>query len=375
MKSFDYLIIGGGVAGHRAAEEIRKADPTGSVVIISDESHRLYSRVLLSHVLHGKVPRERVFLVKPEWYAEQKIELISLRSVVQVDDKNSTVVLDDGAVLGFKKLLLASGGHVRKLALPNPNQLYFRTLDDADLIQNKIKGLRAGLPVSVIGSGFIALEFINLFAARGLKQDVWFRANRFWQRALNEQSSAFLENRMRNAGITLHLNASEPEIAHGTSEAALVGIGIGSPPSFSFLKGIGVKTGQGILTNEYLEASVPNIWAAGDVAEYRDVVVGRDVLVGNWMNADLQGRHAGRAMAGTRAPFRLVSSYATKLLDIHIISIGDPELSAADKVEVDQSGDGIIQRLYRGGKLVGATLVNTAKERAELTKIISDHKS
>jgi NADPH-dependent 2,4-dienoyl-CoA reductase/sulfur reductase-like enzyme len=376
MMSYEYLIIGGGVAGHRAAEEIRKGAPTATIAIISDESHRLYSRVMLPHVLHGKIPREKVFLVKPEWYAEKSIVHITNVSAEKIDASEKTVTLSDGKSLTYNKLLLATGGKARTFDVSGTPFLTFRGLDDTDRIAEVLKVIDA-LPredrrVGIYGAGFIATEFIDLFAAHECEMHVFFRGPRFWGRQLDEKSSAKLEQTLKDAGAALHPNATFPDLLTWAPQFRAVGVGIGIESSFAFLDGTKVEHAGGIRCNEFLETAEKDIFTAGDVAEYDDATTKRPKLVGTWLNAEMQGRLAGKNMLGvTREPFKLVSSYATKLLSVSVTMIGEVFPLTAERVEVNEVDGGIIQRLYRGGKLVGATMVGTAAGRMEIQKEIS----
>ena len=131
---------------------------------------------------------------------------------------------------------------------------------------------------------------------------------------------------------------------------------------------------MGVKTNEYLETNIPGVYAAGDIAEFYDPILGRQLQIGNWMNAMSQGRTVAKSMTGERTEFRLVSSYATNVLGLEIIFIGDVDKAAAEKIELVGSVEsgGMTQVFERGGRVVGAALINRNADRAPITKAIQE---
>ncbi len=361
-----YLIIGGGIAGTTAAEELRKIDAEASIILLSEEQHRVYSRVLLPHYVKGKIERERCFLKKPEWYADQKIDWLPGVVAESIDTQNRFVAASDGREYEYDKLLITTGGEVKTLEAHDRNVSYFRTLDDADhLLQLLGEGVKHA---DIIGGGFIALEYINIFADRKIKADLHLHGEHFFSAVLDADSSDLIAEKAQADHIKVHKHA-KPEVFEG-----LVGVGIGIAPEVGFTKAAGIDVDGGIKTNEYLETNVVDVYAAGDVAEYFDVIAGRHLMSGNWMNAQMQGRHAAKVMSGTREPFRLVSSYATNCRGLEVIFVGDTNRLAAEEVRVvgSKKEGGVAQHFLRGGKLVGATLVGRNADRAQVTKAIND---
>lgn len=167
MKRYDYLIIGGGIAGVTAAEAIRGEDPAGTIGILSDERHLLYSRVLLPSYLKKRIKRERVFLRTAKDFTRRRIDLYRDKAAIAVDIKRREVAAADGETFGYKKLLIASGGKTNRLPADwGGEQAYgLQTLDDADRLLVAIPNIREPL---VIGSSFIALEFIEIFILNGV---------------------------------------------------------------------------------------------------------------------------------------------------------------------------------------------------------------
>src|SRR3989338_1276303 len=361
-----YVIVGGGIAGTTAAEELRKIDPNGSIVLISEELHRLYSRVLLKHYIKGKVPRERCFLKKETWYDEQNIEVHFGVSVVSLDVKNKFVATSDGREHEYDKLLIATGGEVKTLGEEDRTTCYFRTLDDADhLVQLFGEGIRHA---TIIGGGFISLEYVNMFADRGIPTDLHLRGDQLFASVLDAQSATLIQDRAEADGIRVYPRSA---VTRGDGMTA---VGIGIAPELGWIREAGVEVGVGVKTNAFLETNVEDVFSAGDITEFYDTIAERNVLVGNWMNAQIQGRTVAKTMAGERTAFELVSSYATNCRGMEVIFIGDVSRAAAEEVRVVGSKEegGVAQHFLRGGRIVGASLVNRNADRAELTKLIRE---
>lgn len=390
IQHVDYLIIGGGIAGTTAAETIRKHDANGTIVIVSDEPHRLYSRVLLPHYVRGKIKREFVFLKSPEWYQNHSIVLKNNRTLARLDVASHVAMLDDGTEYHYRKLLLATGGHVRKLDFPNLHGItYFRTLDDADTILALTDGLtmrpQTEQVVCIYGGGFIGLEFAPIFRERGFTTHLAIREKRYWEYYFDEPSSVCLENMLEQQDIHLHrgidyvrvegngvLRAVDISGSGKKTLAAVLGIGVGLEQSLTVVREAGIVTKRGILTNEYLETNASDVYAAGDVAEFLDLTVGRHRLLGNWTNAQQHGLCVGAVMTGERKPFRTVSSYSTSPFGVSITFVGD--LSRLPGTQMISRGEarvgGVGQIFIRDNRVVGATLINMNRERLPLTELI-----
>ncbi len=380
-----FVIIGGGIAGTTAAEELRKLQPDAEITIVSEEQHPCYSRVLLPHYVKGKVPREKIFLKKETWYAEKNVEWLPGTRVETLDVRNKFVLLSDGRELPYDKLLISTGGEVRPLVEDVRGVSYFRTADDADHLVQLLRELPAGSTGAVYGGGFIACEYVNMFGHFGVPCVVAHRGPHFWSRVLDAESGALIARKLAAGGVKVLPNAALEGFAGAEHVEAMVtdkervpcgmvGAGIGIEPELSWIKDAGVEVAHGVRANEYLETNVPDIFTAGDVAEFFDLTVGRHRVAGNWMSAQTQGRTVAKSMAGERTAFKLVSSYSTNVLGLEIIFIGDTDRVAAEDVKVYGSAadGGVTQLFVRGGKVVGATLVNRNTDRAAVTKWINE---
>lgn len=383
-----YVIVGGGIAGVSAAEEIRRHDAQGEITLIDAESFPLYSRVLLPHFIKGKIDRSKVFLKKEEWYAQNNIDWQPGITVSQVDAKNKFVRTSEERELPFDKLLIVTGGEVRLLDTDLRGVSYFRTLADADLMLDLLRGVKRRPEVErrgvVFGGGFIAFEYINLFAHFLIPTTVVMRSGGFFSRVLSPATQNILQSHVVAHGVDLRINESiksltgEIEITGVNLESgehlpcAMLGVGIGIAPDLSWLRDSGLELGHGLKANEFLETNLPDVYTAGDCAEFFDPIVQRRYQVGNWMSAVMQGRAAGRAMIGKRESFQLVSSYATNVLGKEIVMIGDVSREHAQVVQLHLDDQNAIEIFNRQGQTVGAALIGETKARQAITNAIKN---
>ncbi|MFA4845650.1 MAG: FAD-dependent oxidoreductase [Patescibacteria group bacterium] len=394
-----YVITGGGVAGTTAAEELRKRDASAEIILVSEEHHPLYSRVLLPHYLKGKVPRERVFLKKESWYGEHQIEWLTGIVCEHLDTRNKFVGLSDGRELPYDKLLIATGGQVRPIDHDVRGVSYLRTLDDADHLVQLLAEQPAISRAGIFGGGFIACEYLNIFAHFQMPTALFHRGAYFWTRSLEPSAGALIHKHLLEHGVELHANTQITQLhgeksglkagsgsagdltgivtAHGEHAVNLLGVGIGIEPDFSWLQEAGVETGVGVRANAFLETNVPDVYTAGDIAEFFDPIVERHIQAGNWMNAMSQGRTVGKSMSGERTEFRLVSSYATNALGLEIIFVGDVERVAVEQVHIVGSvEEGSITQLFeRAGRVVGGVMIGRNQDRTLITKAIQERQT
>lgn len=381
------IILGGGIAGTTAAEELRKRQPEVHITIIEQEQHPCYSRVLLPHYVKGKVTRDKVFLRTAEWYVQQRIELMSGVRVVEIDLENRFVRTSEERELPFDQLLLTVGGEVTLLADDLRGVAYLHSVDDADHVLELLSELKTQptekRQAVVYGGGFIALEFINIFRHHGIAFSVVMRGPGFWSKILSAHSQSVLARRAMVEGVKIVTGEPMPTLMGedelrtvrlSTGEelpARMLGVGIGLHLDRSILEEAKVPLNAGILADETLKTIRSDVYTAGDAAEFMDVTVGRHVIYGNWMNAQMQGRAVAATMSGEPKAFTLTSSYATNLLGMHVVFIGDVDRTAASEVRQVVAEAEVSQEWFiREGKLVGAVLIGDVKARAELTKRI-----
>ncbi len=379
----NFVIIGGGITGVTAAEQLRKKSPESVVTLIEREIEPLYSRVLLPHYIKGVIPREKVFLKAENWYQKEGIEWLRGVEVTAIDTKNKFVTISEGREIPYDALLIATGGEVNLMPDAKEGIVYFRTLADADEILSRCEELKGtGGTAVVLGGGFISFEFINIFAHFGIPFEIILRGKGFFGGMLLPELSEMIKAHVTKAGYKIHdgveikevLGETAVEGVTLTNEATIpcrmIGAGIGIHPERALIEGSPLVLKKGLLVNEYLETETPGVFASGDVAEYFDLETGRHRVFGNWMNAQMQGRLVAENMAGGKKPFSLVSSYATNVLKKELTVIGDTDPSFAEARILRKTEEDALQVFERDGKTVGAVIFGSAKERGAITKAI-----
>lgn len=383
-----YLIIGGGIAGTTAAETIRQQDKEGSISIVSDEPHGLYSRIMLSkpNFFLEKIPFEKVWLKKESWYQEKNIKLIAGKKAVELDVSKKIIVLDDGMAIEYEKLLLAVGGCARKLTaigFDKRNIFVLRTLDDAKGIIAATKKAKKAI---AIGAGFVSFEMCEMLRMAKIDVTLLMREKRYWQYLLDETSGLMIEEALEKGGVNI---MNETEVVEFYGEEKLEGavlkdgrkidcdlaiIGVGIQCLLSWIEGGGVKVGRGILANEFLETNVPDIWTAGDSAEFKDLILGETIQLGNWVNAQIQGKIVGLNMVGKKEPLKLVSFYTTQGFGITIAFVGDvrPEPGRIVINRGSRDMNSYARIIIAGDEVVGATLINRTQELGAISNIIKN---
>ena len=395
--AYDYVIIGGGVAGTTAAETIRSRDSQGTIALISLENDHLYSRVLLPGYIRDKIPRAKVFLRSLEDYAKHGIDFFGGLSVVGFEAAKREIHTSDGAVISGIKILIATGGTPRHVPFAVGIEDYtfrLQTIEDADRFRTFVAADLApkGKNAIIVGGGFIGLEFIETAFARGYRAHVLLRDKQFFGNQLDSQGWGVLEANFGRHGVMLY---PETEIrkAEFTDKGftvtasggidiptAWIGYGVGVERNMLSFQGTGVRTNNGIVVNEYLESSVEGIWAAGDVAEYRDIRFGEDRLVGNWTNAFLQGKCAGLNMTARistdRTVFNAVPTYSITNLGLQITFVGITEPREGWETISRVWEDGMsYERLFIGNNVLkGAILINRFQDKMVVSKLIETQK-
>lgn len=381
-----YLIIGGGVAGTTAAETIRREDPAGEITVVSDEPYRFYSRIMISKLPYftGKLPAESIWLKKESWYADQRVNLITGKKAVKFDAAAKTVTLEDGAVLPYDKLLLALGIAARRATVPGADKQgihYVRTFDDFKGIQADIKTAKQAV---VIGGGAIGFEMCEMFQAAGLEVTLSIREPHYWDPVLDATAGRLIELALEKHGIKIVRNLYVTEVRGGERVESLVlqdgsqlpcqivSYGIGGFCPHEWLKPSGLALNRGVIADSFLETNLPDVWTAGDAAEFDDAILGERVQFGSWSNAQGQGRVAGLNMAGKRTEYRAVTSYNVSGLGVGVAFCGN----LAPLPDRQYVGRGSLElnsyaRLFlKNGRLVGGAFINRTFDMAPVQKLI-----
>ena len=382
-----FVIIGNGAAGTYAAEQLRKDDVACEIIMIDDEAYTLYNRVSLPRYLKGVLLEQRVYVRDQAWHDKNRIDLRLETKVTQVDFEHKTVTTDPGGELAYDRLLIATGGRPNPLTAPGaehaPSVFNFQYFDETKAMVAKIPESKVAV---VLGGSFIGYELTEAFAFRKLETHWLMRGPWFLRRALDEAGGKIVTLLGEDAGVHFHYEEAIERIdqANGTvavtgtagfsANADIVGIGLGLTMNIDIFKDTGLDTKVGVRTNEFLETNMPDVWAAGDVAEFYDVVSERHHRMGTWDNALNHGRHVAKNMLGAKRPYVEVPTYASGMFDSNISVMGvtteeEPEAEAI--VEVDYEGRNYKRLFFLGDKLVGAMLIGKMKGRKKVLELIS----
>mgnify|MGYP001283576715 CR=1 FL=1 len=330
-----YLIIGSGAAGIAAAEEIRSQDPGGEILLVSEEPEGYYSRPGLAYYLTGETPEQMLFPFTDHDFDRLRLHRLHAH-VRDLRSQSHEVTLGDGRLLSYDRLLLATGSHAIKLRLPGVDLEGIVKLDDLDDARRILKQCRRGRTAVVVGGGITALEIVEGLHARKIHTHYFLRGERYWSNVLDEIESKIVEQRLNEKGIEIHYHTELAEIlgkrgrvtgirtADGRRiDCDLVAIAIGVRPRIELAKSAGLATERGILVDEHLQTSTPDIFAAGDTAQVFDPFSGKAVLDTLWGVAVAQGRIAGRNMTGQTATYhKSVPFNVTRLAEITTTIVG-----------------------------------------------------
>src|SRR5579871_3343655 len=277
MTQKSVLIVGAGHAGFQVAASLRQHGFAGRICLINDEAHLPYQRPPLSKAyLKGEGKPDSLMFRPDKFYRDQTIELIADRAAF-IDRAAQRLVLASGAFLDYGHLVLATGARNRLLDLPNanlPDVKYLRILDESEVLRQRVATAKH---VAVIGAGFIGLEFAATARIKGLEVDVIELGTRVMARAVTAEISEYFQARHAEAGVRIHLGVMATAIeadgdkVTGVSlsdgrhiPADLVVVGVGVLPNVELAKEAGLPTASGIIVNEHLLTSDPNISAIGD---------------------------------------------------------------------------------------------------------------
>ena len=370
MENTKYLILGAGPASSWAVRGIRKEDKEGDIAIVGREPYRTYSLPLLSKgFIQGRYPEEKIYLVKEDFYESNNVTFINSNGASSLNTDNKTALLENGEEISYEKLLICTGGSPLKFQMPGSELrriYYLRTLDDAKKI--KAAAQRAKEAV-VIGGSFIGIELAVALRELGLSVKLLMMESYPWQILIPEAVGNYLADLLKENGVSIYPEEKVVEIKGGNGladsvitesggvfEGDLFGVGIGIRLNLDFLKDSEIKIGKGVIVNEYMETNISDVYAAGDVAEFNDLILGTTHLTGHIENAQFQGRTAGRSMAGARETFSQVTAYDTEIFGTMLMFIGTSDYGT-EYVIRGTLGEPQGSFSFRDGKLVGALLI------------------
>jgi NADPH-dependent 2,4-dienoyl-CoA reductase/sulfur reductase-like enzyme/nitrite reductase/ring-hydroxylating ferredoxin subunit len=360
------VIVGGGAAGLAAADMLRRKGYEGPLTIISADDSAPYDRPNVSKdYLQEPIPDEWMNLRVPEFYKEQKIDVVLNSRVLALDLRQKHVQLQDGRTYPFGALLLSTGAEVIKIAIPGVREsdvFYVRTWSDARAI---FKRAEISKRVVVVGASFIGLEVAAALRSRGLEVHVVAPENQPFERTLGVEVGAFYRALHESHGVIFHLGrtvsgmkGNQVVLDDGKNVYAdFLSLGVGVRPAVTLAEQAGLEVNRGVLVNEYLETSAPGIFAAGDIARWPDPHSGQQIRVEHWVVAERQGQVAARNILGDRERFDAVPFFWTQQYDVALRYVGHAE--KWDAVEIDGSLDArnCAVSYKQGGKTVAVATI------------------
>lgn len=388
MRLYDYLIVGAGLTAASAAETLRAGDLDGAIALVGDEPYLPYYRPRLPGLVAGHVGRPTVLERSERWAARLRVDTLLGRPAVALDGEARTVLLADGSRVAFRKLLIATGARPRRLGVPGddlPGVHRLWKLADADAIV-------ADLPPSgraiTVGGGFIGAELSEAFLARGLAVTYLVRGPRWFAPYVDEVAGHMVEDELRLNGIDVRFNsevgrflardgrvASVETRAGERLDAAIVTCSLGAAFDNAWLADSGVALGRGVLVNEWLETNLPDVWAAGDIADVWHPRVGARVKLHNTASAGVQGRMAALGMLGRRAQLLKTPQYGFRLFGLFFVFVG-VQNSEAPGLEswtrTDPSERAYLRAFIHEGRFVGGLAVNS-RHAGVLRRLVDQH--
>jgi len=370
-QPFMYIIIGGGLAGTSAIEGIREIDNKGSILLIASEKHLPYDRPPLTKKLwSGKKKVEEIFLHDDKFYDLNGVTMKIATRVTSLDAQKMIVMDDRGNTYGFKKLLLATGGVPRTLPIPGGNLegiYYYRYLDDYLRMRKEVSARKSAL---VIGGGFIGSEMAAALNMNNVDVTMIFPEPYLVNRVFPEYLGRAIQEQYRSRGIKILAN-EQPSVFSKTEgkfitftlsgktiESDIVIAGVGMSPYLDLARNAGLQTANGIIVDEYLQASHPDIYAAGDNAFFPYQALGKQMRIEHWDNALNQGKAAGRNMTGAREPFTYMPYFFSDLFEFGYEAVGEVDAQLQTIADWQKENDTGVIYYLKDGKVRGAMMCN-----------------
>ena len=380
------MIIGNSAAALNAIKAIRENDSKSPITLISAEPHYAYSPVLLTYYVSQKIKRPALFLTDQRFYEDHGVELILGNPATRVDPRNRQVHLAGNEKLEYDNLLIATGSSPKPLGIPGENQagvFTLKTIDDADKL---VKAAAAMKDVVIVGGGLIGLQAANaLFRAeRNIK--IIIGSKQPLSRNVDPSCAENVCQGIRECGMSIlfethavaiektknKLNVTLNSGRNLETDAVIIGKGVTA--NTQLIAESEIKVNYGIIVDETMRTNIPNVFAAGDVAEGINLITGGRQVIATWPNACSQGRTAGINMAGGLDRNEGLSSNICGFLGSSVASVGitNPDNNDFEEVVCEEPLKGRYRKLVWNKKdeLVGAVLMGTVADIGVITTLI-----
>ncbi len=382
-----FVVVGAGQAGGCAVESMRAQEFDGRIVLIGEENYPPYERPPLSkELLAGDLGPERTFLKNETFYREREIELRLGARVTAIECSEQRIRLSDGDTIGYDKLLLTTGSRVRKPSIPGADlagTFYLRDIDDSLAIRSR---LNPDARLVIVGGGYIGLEVAAAARRRGCHVTVLELQDVVMGRVVAPEISRFYAEVHREHGVDIRTGAEVLRIEGGDRvervvcadglivPADLVVIGVGILPNSELAEDAGLAVDNGVVVDEYGQTSDPQIFAAGDLANHPNPILGRRLRLESWQNAQNQAISTAKAMCGNGVPYAEVPWFWSDQYDLNLQMLGVAEHwdRLVFRGSVEERKFSVFYLL--DGIIVAANAINSARDVAPARKMIAERR-
>ncbi|BCS87199.1 NAD(P)/FAD-dependent oxidoreductase [Pseudodesulfovibrio sediminis] len=372
-----YVIIGNGIASIGAIEGIRKVDTTNEILVIGAEDSHAYGRPLISYLLAGKIGPERLALRPQDFYQKSNVSLMLGTRVTGIDTTTKTITTDQGDTVEFQHLLIATGGIPFSPSIPGTDgaDVYnFTNLTHTQLLISKAKEIKRAV---VIGGGLIGLKAGESLFDRGVEVTILELSPRILSLAFDENAAALAGKRLEEVGLHVRCGVTAKDIQRDTDgrlkgihltdgdflQCDAVVIAIGVVPNYDLAKNAAIEVDQGIRVDEHMHTSAEGVYAAGDVAQAKDLLFGEKRVIPIWTNAYNQGFCAGKNMAGCATEFtgslsmNSISFYGLPTISVGRVNPPEGDDSYEIALSLDEKKKSYRKLVFQNDRLVGYVLV------------------
>ncbi|MBI9050882.1 MAG: FAD-dependent oxidoreductase [Anaerolineaceae bacterium] len=377
MNQYQYIIVGAGIAADAAIKGIRRVDKTGSIAIFGKEPYPPYDRPPLSKDLWKGKSEDIIWRTISAQHVEMKLGT----EVVSIDPQEKTVKDAQGETYTYNTLLLTTGGTPRKLPFGEGLINYLHSFDEFKALQ---KVVSQGEHFAVIGGGFIGSEMASVLQMNGKKVSMLFPEKGIGANVFPLEMSQLITKYYVDQGVDVMAGESVVDVktaqqgimvkTASQKELVVDGViaGIGLIPNVALAKGSGINTNRGIVVDEKLRTNYPDIYAAGDVAEFTQPLLGSQIHVEHEDNARMMGKQAGRNMAGANESYEHLSYFYSDIFDLGYLAVGDVNSKLETYIDWREPFKKAVVYYLDSGKVRGVLLWNVANAVREAKELIAE---
>ncbi len=376
-----YVIVGNGIAAAGCIEGIRCADPEGTITVVSAEKHPVYCRPLISYYLEGKTALEKIPYREPDFYDRNGCKVLYGKQAVKLETESHSVILNDGTAIPYDSVCIAAGSSPFVPSFSGldtvEKKFSFMTLDDATALESAIDNTSR---VLIVGAGLIGLKCAEGIKDRVHSITVCDLASRVLSSILDDECASIVQAHLEANGIRFLLGDSAACFAGNTAimksgkkiDFDVLVLAVGVRANTALVREAGGEVNRGILVNEQMQTSIPDVFAAGDCTEGMDISFGSQRVLAILPNAYMQGRCAGLKMAGGQGVFNnAIPMNSIGFFGLHAMTAGSYFTEAEGGQMFEERKDGTLKRLFvKNGFLTGFILIGCIQRAGIYTALI-----